>query len=75
MHLVDDVDALFYVGGGARAARVMTCLRAGICFCLTALGVVCALRGLGGAPLLLAFWLLLLPKTCKTAPDDVQYSY
>lgn len=63
------------LGGGKRAARVMAALRVVLCLCLTALGALCLLRGLGGAPLLLAFWLLLLPKTCKTAPDDVQYSY
>ena len=67
-------------GGRALAAvpgsgRVLAAVRIAVLAALSAFGVRCAVCGFGAAPLLLAIWLILLPETCKNAPDDVQYSY
>lgn len=63
------------LGSGRLAARVLAAMRIVTLAALAAFGVRCAVCGFGAAPLLLAIWLILLPETCKNAPDDVQYSY
>ena len=55
-------------------ARIVRCVRVVAAAGLFAVGVLCAVRGWGLAPLLFAVWLLLVPgDSCKTARDVVKY--
>lgn len=69
--------ALAYVVRQYRGGdRLMRAVRILVLLLLTVLGIYCAAARWGFAPLLLAFWLLVVPsRTCKTALNDVKYSY
>jgi Zn-dependent protease len=57
-------------------ARMMAVVRRAVLLLLLVCGIYCAAAGWGFAPLLLAFWLGVVPSySCKKALNDVKYSY
>ena len=57
-------------------ASLMRSVRFAVLAALALFGTACLAAGWGCAPLLLALWLLVVPsRSCKSALNDVKYSY